>query len=388
MSMPASFQGTSSLLGHGSEGAPYRLAVRPFPPGHFRVHAFRARERLSKPYVFDITVTTSALVGEDLERLALGQRAAFVMTLDGLTRTVPGIIAAVRSEGVRPAFDAAQYRMRLRPALWRLCKRKGSRIFQDVRVDDVVATVLREAGIATRAELTRKYPARAYCTQYEETDLAFVERPLAEAGIFYYFAPPVADQESLVESLLGATSGTLADVLGPPRAPPRSFCLKSPWSSRTTLPATHRCRRAVRSEPSRPSQRPRAHRQAWPSARFPSPCGQPRSTIWASTVSLSAAPTRSRRSWPSAAYGQTSPSTGTSTRNVQPCRWCFATEIERRALTASWPRRPRACSARRTCRSISTATMGRRSRPALAQSGQTRVGSAATQRGRKRSTSI
>ncbi|MBI4917937.1 MAG: type VI secretion system tip protein VgrG [Acidobacteria bacterium] len=205
MSISASFESVGSLApGLGSDGVPYRLAVSPFPPGHFQVRSFRGRERLSKPYAFDITVTTGMLVGEDLERLALGQRAAFVMTLDGVTRVVPGIIASVRSEGVRPAFDAAQYRLRLVPALWRLGRRKGSRIFQDLRVDEVVEAVLREAGVASRWQLSRAYPARPYCTQYQESDLAFITRLLAEAGIFYYFAPPLTGLEGLLGALLGA----------------------------------------------------------------------------------------------------------------------------------------------------------------------------------------
>jgi len=35
--------------------------------------------------------------------------------------------------------------------------------------------------------LTRAYPAHEYCTQFEETDYAFVRRILAEAGIYFYF---------------------------------------------------------------------------------------------------------------------------------------------------------------------------------------------------------
>ena len=195
------------------DAAPYRLTVFPFPPGHFRVHAFVGREKLSRPYAFDVTVTTQAHVGQDLERLALGQRAAFVMNLDATIRVVPGIVMAVRSEGVRPDDDAAQYRLRIAPALARLAHRKDSRIFQGLRVDEVVERVVATAGVATRWQLSRKYPTRPYCTQYDETDLAFVERLLAEAGIFYFFAPPASGVEALMQALLGASGSDAGESL-------------------------------------------------------------------------------------------------------------------------------------------------------------------------------
>ncbi|MCC6523890.1 MAG: type VI secretion system tip protein VgrG, partial [Polyangiaceae bacterium] len=215
MSMSVSSSaGLEAIPGLGTDPVPYRLAVFPFPPGHFQVHSFRAREALSKPYVFDITVTTTALVGEDLERLALGQRAAFVMTLDGVTRVVPGVIASVRSLGVRPANDAAQFRLRLVPALWCLGRTKGSRIFQNQRVDEVVQAVLGLHRVPTRWQLARTYPARPYCTQYEETDLELVERLLSEAGIFYFFAAPASGLEGLLGTVLGAAPSAAGDALG------------------------------------------------------------------------------------------------------------------------------------------------------------------------------
>ncbi|MGK4002270.1 type VI secretion system tip protein TssI/VgrG [Sorangium sp. So ce1036] len=183
---------------------PYLFSAFPFPPGHFRVHAIRGREALSKPYSFQITVTSRALVGEDLERLALGQRAVLVLRVGGPARVIPGVVAAVRSQGVRPHHDAAQYTFRLVPAIALLRHQRGSRIFQNQRVDQVVDHVLRGASMSTRWELTREYPVRAYITQYEESDLAFVSRLLAEAGIFYRFAAPAASVEAFVHTAVAA----------------------------------------------------------------------------------------------------------------------------------------------------------------------------------------
>jgi type VI secretion system secreted protein VgrG len=180
-----------------SAEGPYAFHAFPFPPGHFRVHAVRGREALSKPYVFRVTVTTTALAGEDLERLALGHRAALIIRVGGAPRIVPGVIEAVRSEGLVHDGTMARYTFRLVPALALLRHQRGSRIFQDASVDRVVDQVLRNAGITARWDLTRHYPVRAYVTQYEESDLAFVQRLLAEAGIFYTFGSPLAGLEAL-----------------------------------------------------------------------------------------------------------------------------------------------------------------------------------------------
>ena len=37
--------------------------------------------------------------------------------------------------------------------------------------------------------LTQDYRLRSYCLQYRETDLAFIERLLAEEGISYRYPP-------------------------------------------------------------------------------------------------------------------------------------------------------------------------------------------------------
>src|SRR5262245_21610335 len=208
MSIDVSIDASLELPGLGKQDAvPYRFAAMPFPPGHFIVHAIRGREALSRRYAFDVTVTTKAFPTEDLARLALGQRAALIMSVGGPTRVVPGVVARVRSDGVRPHHEAAQFTLRLVPSLWLLRHRKGSSIYQEASVDEVVERVLHGMGIQTRWMLTKKYPKRAYCTQYEETDLAFVERLCAEAGIFYWFAPPLGGMEALVGALVDTAVG-------------------------------------------------------------------------------------------------------------------------------------------------------------------------------------
>jgi len=81
------------------------------------------------------------------------------------------------------------YRLVLLPALARLDHGSDCRIFQNMCVPDIVGTIFSEHGIEdVEWRLSGEHQTREYCSQYRETHLAFIERILAEEGIFYYFA--------------------------------------------------------------------------------------------------------------------------------------------------------------------------------------------------------
>ena len=175
-----------------SGAPPYELSVDGF--SHFRVHTFTGKETISEAYSFEIVVTAHARGDEAIERGALGQRATFVWNVGKSPRAFHGVLAAVQLAGVHDVRESQKLRMRLVPRLWLLKRRKRTRIFQNMRVPDVVTAVLLEAGIAAKWQLLHDYPVREYCTQYEESDYRFITRLLAEAGIYFYFpaGPPSA----------------------------------------------------------------------------------------------------------------------------------------------------------------------------------------------------
>ncbi|WP_234415058.1 type VI secretion system Vgr family protein [Xanthomonas fragariae] len=90
----------------------------------------------------------------------------------------------------------ARYRLTIEPWLALLGQRVDSYVFQDLSVVEIVESVFAdyaEQGAlapAWRWELAdrRVYAKRSLTTQYEETDLAFVQRLLAEEGIYVWFA--------------------------------------------------------------------------------------------------------------------------------------------------------------------------------------------------------
>lgn len=175
----------------------YSFTVDGFPSDHFKVHVFTGRETISEPYAFDVVVTSDG-TEEEVERLALGQRAVLSWDVGTAPRAFHGILAAITLEEIHEAAPrSARYKMRLAPRLWLLKRRRRTRIFQQMRVRDIVEAVLGEVGIASRWALTREYPVREYCTQYEESDYRFVARLLAESGIYFFFPQGPIDEDGM-----------------------------------------------------------------------------------------------------------------------------------------------------------------------------------------------
>lgn len=223
--------GAGLLSGFIGGSSPYTFTANPFPPGHFAVHKVQGREALSALYSFDVTVTALSLMDGAID-LILGQQASLTIHQgDGPPRAIHGIIARVGTVTRHKTHDVTQYRLRLVPRMWLLKHQKRSRIFQHLRVDEVVELVLREHNVATRWQLQQAYPPREYCTQYEETDYAFVRRLLAESGIYFYFA----QGSSLLEDAIGAAAGAVGGAAGAVAGAALSAALGSLMPSETVV---------------------------------------------------------------------------------------------------------------------------------------------------------
>lgn len=191
--------------------SPYQLSVDGLASDLLRVHSLTGKEALSEAYDFEVVVTCEA--GFDVERAALGQRAMLAFHVGPEPRAFYGVVAAARLVAVHEVDRKVQYAIRVVPRLWLLRRKQRTRVFQRMRVTDIVASVLGEAGIAARFQLTRAYPEREYCTQYEESDYRFLQRILAETGIFFYFfgGGPLSDAARTGDVLIPGDTLVCAD---------------------------------------------------------------------------------------------------------------------------------------------------------------------------------
>ncbi|WP_294833140.1 type VI secretion system Vgr family protein [uncultured Gilliamella sp.] len=86
--------------------------------------------------------------------------------------------------------DEAQYQVVLSPRLAKLALNHNYAIFQNQSIVSVVEEVLRNhglRGIDYRLELKEQYPVREFITQWQESDLEFIQRLMADVGIWFRF---------------------------------------------------------------------------------------------------------------------------------------------------------------------------------------------------------
>ncbi|OCG27080.1 hypothetical protein A9G45_10015 [Gilliamella sp. HK2] len=103
-------------------------------------------------------------------------------------RTLYGVITEFSQLSVNK--DEAHYQVVLSSRLARLAVGKHSALFQNQSVVSVVEEVLRShgfTGIDYRLALKDSYPEREFITQWQESDLEFIQRLLADVGIWFRF---------------------------------------------------------------------------------------------------------------------------------------------------------------------------------------------------------
>lgn len=170
----------------------YKLDVRECP--HFLdVFNFKAEEKLSEPWHYTVKVTCTA--GDIASDSMLLKPASFTFQVplyNGLpatpVRTVYGVVETFQR--LSTSADETYYTLKIVPRIALLQHTKRSEIYLNQSVVEVVEQILRSHGLEGadfEFRLSQAYPARELITQWRETDLEFVQRLLAEVGIFWRF---------------------------------------------------------------------------------------------------------------------------------------------------------------------------------------------------------
>ena len=165
------------------------------------VLSIEGQASLNQPWRYDITFTTSnkqmaidAVLSQaaslTFEAPNLISQVAQIRSLEKPTspHTLYGVITEFSLISV--SKDEARYQVTLQPRLALFANDHFSAIYQNQSVVSVVEEVLRRhgfTGIDYRLELKDSYPAREFITQWQESDLAFIQRLLADVGIWFRF---------------------------------------------------------------------------------------------------------------------------------------------------------------------------------------------------------
>ena len=169
----------------------YSLTI-PSCPHKLDVERFEGLEQLSVRYHYSVLFTCSA--SELTAGMFLNQSALLTMKGGELLHALPvkfvhGVVTHFRR--LTGSRDQVSYEIIIEPYLSLLDKQfRTHRFFINKSVPEVVGEILQEHalhGWEYEFTLTQSYPKREQINQYQESDLAFIERLLAEVGIFYFF---------------------------------------------------------------------------------------------------------------------------------------------------------------------------------------------------------
>lgn len=190
MSLTDTLKNTLSALTEGGLNR-YRLDI-PSCTASLDVEEFNGKEFMSELYYYEVIFTSS---DQNISSAQLLTKPATLTMgtgpLMGLTgqKVVHGVVTHFKR--ISGSRDQAMYQIIIEPFLSLLRKQfRTHRFFVNKSVPEVVTEVLQEHGLkGWEYEFTLKadYPKREQINQYKESDLAFIERLLAEVGIFYFF---------------------------------------------------------------------------------------------------------------------------------------------------------------------------------------------------------
>jgi type VI secretion system secreted protein VgrG len=163
------------------------------------VRRFAVREGISS--LFEVSVWARS-PNDELDLSAFVGRPAALRVAPGSALAGAQVWSGVCSfmeEEQAELTGLSTYHLRIAPTLWMLGHRRNHRIFQHRSVPEIVGALLAEWGIEPVWRLQRgPCPQLEYRVQYGESDLAFVERLLEEAGISFFFEDAVDKRSDLV----------------------------------------------------------------------------------------------------------------------------------------------------------------------------------------------
>ena len=143
-------------------------------------------EELGRLPRYDITVL-SEKKDIDPDKL-LGQHVTVHLELpDDSLRHYDAHVVRFALAGKRGRYY--RYSMVARPWLWFLTRSSDCRIFQDLKVHQIIDEIFskyKAKAVVDKLKGKDGYRKREYCVQYRETDFNFVSRLMEEEGIYYF----------------------------------------------------------------------------------------------------------------------------------------------------------------------------------------------------------
>jgi type VI secretion system secreted protein VgrG len=182
-----------SLLGRFTQATRLIRLKTPLGGNELLAECVRGEEAISAGFTFTISALSSDAAMS--LRALLGQPTLIELQTanSGELRPFHGYLTAVEMNGANGGM--ARYTLTLQPWSAFMARSRDSRVFQDMTVFDILDAVFGawqgrgKLAPQWRFEIAERsiYPTRSLTTQYQESDLAFVERLMHEEGLYYFF---------------------------------------------------------------------------------------------------------------------------------------------------------------------------------------------------------
>ncbi len=154
---------------------PWKMKAREEISGLFSIEMELLRQETNKD-----RLETTVIKPESI----LGKPVTISITLDGKERRYFSGIVNRFSQGGR-SKEFSHYHATIVPHIWVLTQNFQSRIFQDMKVPDILLKVFEEFTVIP--EMRGDHKPRNYVVQYRESDFDFASRLMQEEGIYHYF---------------------------------------------------------------------------------------------------------------------------------------------------------------------------------------------------------
>lgn len=158
------------------------------------VRTVQGEEEIGGLFVFELELisTDNEMKFDDV----VGQQVTTILVLEDDERFFNGYITEFRYLGIDGPYS--RYHATIRPWFWLLTRTSDCRIFQKMKVTDIIKEVYRLNNMTDFEErYSGTYREWDYCVQYNESDFDFVSRLMEQEGIYYFFEHK-ADKHVLV----------------------------------------------------------------------------------------------------------------------------------------------------------------------------------------------
>jgi len=168
------------------QGRQISISVNGLAQDTLLFHKMTAKEELGRLFKYDLVLLST---DHNIQlKTVLGQNTTIKLEQpDGSFRYFNGHISRFTYANKRGQY--ARYLCTVRPRLWFLTLRQDCRVYQTMKVPDIILEVLSNHGVADYVDRMDRSKFRDwdYCVQYRETDFDFISRLMEQEGIYYYF---------------------------------------------------------------------------------------------------------------------------------------------------------------------------------------------------------